>query len=137
MPHNTKNFRGVAKETTNMNNQLQMLREQVEQLKPGQRLEVAREIMMFPTMPPWTPADEVLEGIVGSAYEFYYYKTLETGNIVFCRKEKPYSSNEGLRSYVSPDRLHYVRKVCDGRYEIIGQVTRAPHVTCDSHRQDS
>jgi hypothetical protein len=108
-------------------NELNMVREQVKAMQPGQQLAVSPAVLMFRTMPPWNPADMVLDGICGSAYEFYYYRDDRTGNIVFCRKIKPFPPDCGRMSYVSPDRIHYVTKLYEGCYEI--NAYRQEHVS--------
>lgn len=50
----------------------------------------------------FTPADNLLENIVGSSYEFSYQINFSNGNTTFHRLKKPLEG--GLRSYTSPDR---------------------------------
>lgn len=56
----------------------------------------------------------VLESIVGSAYEFWYWEDQMSGNVTFGRLEKPL--DDGRRTFVSPDRRDFYRR--DGIYWI-------------------
>jgi hypothetical protein len=64
--------------------------------------------------PEWTPAERVMEHIVGSAYEFRFWTEPESGNVVFERLREPLK--DGSRTYVSPDRREHYRLGNDGRY---------------------
>lgn len=67
-----------------------------------------------PFGPTWTPAERIMENIVGSAYEFRFWEDHATGNITFERLKQPL--RYGLRSYVSPDRSHFYTRQPDGLY---------------------
>lgn len=97
--------------------QLEYIRDAVQKMKPGYEMQFAPELMLFqPGMPGFNVADWVLEGIIGSAHEFSYRKDPTTGNVIFRRAKKPCAHD--FRTYVSPDRLHYVDKVRDGLYKL-------------------
>ncbi len=90
-----------------MSKQLEYLRQMVSSLRPGDRAEFSRDLLMIDCPPPWKPADWILEGIIGAAYEFSYYRNTETGNIVFRRWQEPLQPESGVRHYVSADRREY------------------------------
>lgn len=73
----------------------------------------------------FTPADNVLEQVVGSGYTHRYIHSLNGRDIMFLRLhcELP----EGVRSYVSPDRRDRFRKRTDELYELPDFVTSAHH----------
>ena len=72
---------------------------QVSRLKPGQAIEVSRLVLcdigsarltgMF--WPSWSPADRIMENIVGSSYEFVVRENPMTGNTLFERLREPLS----------------------------------------------
>lgn len=101
-----------------MTTQLTYLREAVQQMKPGDRCEFSRDLLMFPVPPPWTPADWILEGIVGSAYEFSHYKKIETGNVIFRRWQEPLPPESGLRHYVSADKRDFFEECRPGLFQL-------------------
>lgn len=61
----------------------------------------------------YTPADWVLENIMGSTYE-YGYTLCPNGDVSFWREAVPL--NDGRRTYVSPDRKQHF--IYTGRYYI-------------------
>lgn len=61
-----------------------------------------------------TPPDRVLENVIGSSVT-HRYELTEAGEIQFHRLHA--ALPDGVRSYVSPDRLHYFRKRHDGLYQ--------------------
>lgn len=63
----------------------------------------------------FTPADRILENVVGSAYEFLYYHCPVTRDVIFERLMKPLDN--GLLTYVSPDRRRLYRQRPTGFYE--------------------
>lgn len=84
-----------------------MILRKVSNLKPGfsveiGRLDLADEFQGYHhNGAEFTPADSLLENIIGSAYEFSYSTNPRNGNTIFHRLVKPL---EAGRSYVSPDR---------------------------------
>jgi hypothetical protein len=96
--------------------QLEYVRQAVKQMRPGYVMSFARELLYFPVPPPWTPADWVLEGIVGSAYEFWYYRDHRTGNFIFRRRSHPVEGE--FRTYVSADRRDRFDKLPSGLYRV-------------------
>ena len=64
----------------------------------------------------WTPCDLILEGIVGSGYEWSWERDLFKSSITFRRRERP--TEEGLRTYVSPDRTHHYQRLPSGLYRL-------------------
>ena len=101
--------------------QIQYLTDAVKQMKPGQEMQFARDLMNGAAPPPWTVPDWILEGIMGAAYEYSWRRDEVTGNIIFRRREMPFTTEQGLRTYVAPDRMHYVTKRHDGVYELRSQ----------------
>ena len=86
---------------------LRRLVAQVASLQPGLRLEIdERELCDLPNYEHkggvFTPADQILENIVGSAYEFYYWYNSYTQRFIFERLKKP----SDTPVYISPDRRH-------------------------------
>lgn len=67
-----------------------------------------------PLGPTWTPAERVMEKIVGSAYEFQFWSDPRTGNVTFARLKQPLK--DGSRTYVSPDRRDRFTQTPDGFY---------------------
>ena len=87
------------------------LRGMVRSLRPGGYLAIPRHLLRrVPCPPPWNAAEWILEGIVGSAYEFCIIDTPESGGVVFRRLAEPLSAETGLRAYVSADRKHFFRR---------------------------
>ena len=78
---------------------------QVDKMKAGERLDVSihdlrRNIQSFEHNGAiFTPADRVLENIVGSAYTVSYLVNLDRGTVTFEKHE-----DTGKRHYQSPDR---------------------------------
>lgn len=95
----------------------------VDSLKPGQRVNIETWKLSEGQGGPlgafvsngFTPADRVLENVVGSSYTHRYEPAITPGQITFCRlyTELP----EGVRSYVSPDRRHWFKQRPDGLYQ--------------------
>lgn len=95
----------------------------VSHLRPGEKCVIHPMELNFPGYEyngaRFTPADCVLEKIVGSSYEFSWRNHLYNREIQFERLKKPLPSESRLRTYVSPDRLDYFRMRTDGLYELI------------------
>lgn len=79
---------------------------EIKRLKPGQAIQYSR-YELIDKVPGFhhndayfSPANRVLENIMGSAYEYYYEEKLD-GDIVFYRLKKPLKNG---RTYTSPDR---------------------------------
>lgn len=79
---------------------------EVRKLKPGQAIQFSM-YELKENVPGYhyngayfSPADRVLENIIGSAYEFRYQENFN-GDVIFYRLDKPL---ENSRSYTSPDR---------------------------------
>lgn len=77
---------------------------EVARMKPGQCLEIdVLELQLIPGFEHngarWTPADRILENIVGSAYTHSYRVHPSGRTVVFMRHEET-----GRRYYESPDR---------------------------------
>lgn len=53
----------------------------------------------------WSAEDQIMEKIVGSAYEFKYFRDELSGNVIFERLKEPLQN--GARTYVSPDRREH------------------------------
>lgn len=56
----------------------------------------------------WNIAEQLMEKIPGSAYEFQFYQDPVRGRFVFIRLSRPLK--DGSRTYVSPDRRHLFRQ---------------------------
>jgi hypothetical protein len=102
----------------------EIVKQMVRSLKPGEWLTVP-ELDLVLDLPRCfigfesavcNPADRILEGIVGSAYEYSYQRDPIKREVTFRRLEKPIDSEDGRQTYVSPDRLKYYS--FDGRYYI-------------------
>lgn len=93
--------------------QLSLLIHRVASLKPGQQIDIPLGEMRLAS------PDDVLENIVGSAYEYSYQNIDYTGVVRFRRREKPLSPyhEDGLWTYVSPDRRHLYHQRPDGLFE--------------------
>lgn len=90
-----------------MRNAKQYITAQVRQLQPGQEIRVSDLLLkeihgMNYNGAIFSPADIVLGGIIGSAYEFGYREDYATRSIVFFRLEKPLT--DGRQTFVDPDR---------------------------------
>lgn len=94
----------------------------IQSLKPGHYMTVSGDILlaMAPPSPPlcfggptWSPCDQVLEKIAGSAFEFKAWENMQ-GDFVFERLRKPL--RDGSRTYVSPDRRHFFNEPICGIY---------------------
>lgn len=62
------------------------------------------------------PRDWILEGIVGSAYEYGYREDLFNGDTIYFRLAEPLT--DGRRTYVSPDRRDRFDKDFRGFYSL-------------------
>lgn len=99
-------------------------RQQVARLKPGQCLAICeRELALcepssalaqfaFALDRRGSIEDRILEGIVGSSFEFSYERDPQKRVVVFCRLAHPL--DDGRRASVSPDRAHFYTK--EGRF---------------------
>ncbi len=90
----------------------QMILSLVSNLKPGQQIEISRNLLREVGSREYngatfTPADNIMENIIGSAYEFWYQEVFATGNVIFGRLCRPLS--DGGRTYTSPDRRYKSR----------------------------
>ena len=97
---------------------LDLIARKVERLEPGKWIVVSWALDDLPEIQHngamFTPADRVLENIVGSAYEFSYWQDPENGSVVFHRRSEPVKG--ALRTYVSPDRRDFYDVQVDGLY---------------------
>lgn len=97
---------------------LQQAVDMVRHLRPGQRVAVDRRELEFGVLVDgFKPEDRVLENITGSAYEFIHYEHFPTRRIVFERLPKPLTGDDGVYSYVSPDRREYYDRTIGGLYK--------------------
>lgn len=101
--------------TTTARDELRHLRQAVSRLNPGERIEI--DLRLCRGIPPdgFSIADWVLEGIVGSSYEFLYYENFRNRNTVFERLPQPLEND--LVSYISPDRRHLFTQRPDRLFE--------------------
>lgn len=53
----------------------------------------------------WSPAERVLENVIGSSYEFQIVESPDSRNVEIHRLSCPL--DDGRRTYVSPDRRHH------------------------------
>ncbi|AHF94594.1 hypothetical protein OPIT5_29375 [Opitutaceae bacterium TAV5] len=92
-------------------------------IEPGQWFTVDRHELerIAPAMsllgslgPTWSPAERIMENIVGSAYNFRFWEDPATARITFEHLKHPL--RDGLRSYVSPDRAGLFTRTPDGFY---------------------
>ncbi len=87
-------------------------------LRPGQEITVCCRVLedlyspMHHNGATFTPADRVLENIVGSSCEYGYCNNLHDRTVTFFRLSEPL--RDGRLSYVSPDRREYYNR--NGRY---------------------
>jgi hypothetical protein len=96
------------------------LANEISKLKPGFRMTIDRHILhdIHPVPmvgiggPEWNAVDQIMESIVGSAYEFRYWTDPQTGNVTFERLREPLK--DGERTYVSPDKRHRAKQGDDG-----------------------
>jgi len=95
-------------------------------IEPGQWFTVERHTLesIAPAMPltgldgpMWSPAERIMENIVGSAYKFRFWEDREKGTVTFEHLKQPLRN--GLRSYVSPDRINRFTKTPDGFFRPI------------------
>lgn len=88
---------------------LQYLSRLVGRLKPGHAITIShdamREVSGFEhNGGAFTPADRILENVVGSAYEFLYTEHPFTRDVTFFRLAAPVEYGQ---AYVSPDRREF------------------------------
>jgi hypothetical protein len=82
----------------------------VASLKPGQTIQFSAIELIDKVGGYWhngvffSPADTVMENIIGSSYEYSYTESLTTGAITFRRLEAPIDGDSGELAYISPDR---------------------------------
>lgn len=89
---------------------------EVSRLQPGESLTISGLVLRdIETISGWTVADSIMENIIGSAYDIAYSENPATQDIMFSRLNKP--KNDGLRTYVSPDRRHWFNRRTDGLWE--------------------
>ena len=97
------------------------IRQAVRAIPPGCRLQLnaaeLKEMVGRPT-PGWNPADQVLSGIIGAAWEYWYTYDQETPTVTFYRRPEPLT-DERFRTYVEPDRRERFRKIRPGFYQHI------------------
>lgn len=106
----------------------------VSALKPGQAIAFSREMLRDIRCIDGTPEQHVLDGITGSAYEFYTLEDREKGRIIFHRLKSPLPADSGLRASVSWDRAHWYRQRPDGLFELNPQTQHLPQKTPDPFR---
>ena len=96
--------------------------EDVRRLRPGEMLEVDWHLLDFPSYEhngaTFTPQDQMLENIPGSAYEFCWHQNYRTRGIIFERLVKTLPGDDGVVSYVSPDRVDFYDKLPSGLYRL-------------------
>lgn len=103
-----------------MSDALTYLRDTVRRLKPGQEIRVTWGLLKQVPQGYFNevaPADQVLRGIVGSAYEFTHREDPENQTTVFGRLKEPLPTHQ--RTFVDPDRAHFFEKRGDV-YQLIG-----------------
>lgn len=83
----------------------------VASLKPGECIQFSAIELIDKVGGYWhngvffTPADRVMENIIGSSYEYRYTENPITDAVTFCRLEAPITYGESReRTYISPDR---------------------------------
>lgn len=94
----------------------------VKSLKPGQSIDIDANILSEIRSYGYSggtfhPADQILEGILGSAYEFRYWENEMNRSVTFHRLAAPLNSELGVRSYVSPDRRDRCQKLPNGFFK--------------------
>jgi hypothetical protein len=104
---------------------LYQIADRVSVIEPGQwitfdrhTLEAAAPAMPLthPLGPVWSPAERIMENIIGSAYKFRFRENHEKGTVTFERLKQPLSGKENLRTYVSPDRADLFEYTPEGFY---------------------
>jgi hypothetical protein len=105
---------------------------QIKAMHPGQWLTVSphvlRELyppmqMMWPLGPTWSSPERVMEKVIGSAYEYRFWESRETGDVTFERLRAPLK--DGRRTYVSPDRRDRFTCTPDGFF--VPNASGEPH----------
>lgn len=82
----------------------------VKRLKPGQSIDICIRELRNSILPYehngaiFYPPDQILENIVGSAYEFGYRENFRDMTVRFFRLSEPHPSDSLILSYISPDR---------------------------------
>lgn len=66
----------------------------------------------------WNAADQVLEKVVGSAFEYGYRTDPTNRKLTFFRLPQPLPADGDTRTFVSPDRRHYFDIGADGFYRM-------------------
>lgn len=109
------------------------VRAAVRRLKPGEQLRVTYSVLRDCEPPTWlahivgTAADQILSGIIGSAYELWYQEDPLDRVFTFGRLDRPLE--DGRRTYVAPDRRHLYQQT--GRFWI---PLAQPHLACTCRR---
>lgn len=88
-------------------------------LPKGGRISFSRCEIRQHVEPPagYTPADWILENIVGSAWEFIDRVEDKSGDVIFDRLENQLP-DDGSRTYVSPDRRYLYDRDIRGIYQL-------------------
>lgn len=88
----------------------------VMRLAPGENICFPEHMFSRVAMLPGydNPYDRVMENVVGSAFEFEYWVEPVMRHVYFRRLPKPLDN--GLRTYVSPDRRQYFKLVDSNRW---------------------
>ena len=100
-------------------NVLDWVADQVRHMEPGEVVSV--DSFFFLDVPPfehngarWTPEEQVLEKIIGSAFEYSTSTDPMARTVTFYRHPEP--CPEGAYRWISPDRRHLVVLGADGLY---------------------
>lgn len=121
-------------------NAVHAIREQLSAMLVGQRLRVSR-LLLYECVAyspaafdigrflgkTFDPVDEIMEGLVGSAYSFLPMEDPMTGDITFDRvargevrsADTQRRWDSGQKTWVYPDRRHLYRKRFDGWWELV------------------
>lgn len=106
----------------------QLIRDRILSLQPGQRVNISEYVLKEASPRPTGMfamavamieqerggiIDRILDGIVGSAYEYGHYIDIQNGNEVVYRLTEPLPSDGPERTHVSADRRHYYRREGD------------------------
>lgn len=94
---------------------LAYLRELVRLLRPGYSRAIDIDLLKWISAPPpWKPEEWILEGIMGSSYEFSHRISPGGRHVIFERRNAPTSGD--VRTRVSADRAHLYERRPDGLY---------------------
>jgi hypothetical protein len=106
---------------------LDYLTHQVRSLQPGQRIRIEDQLLnklrppvggMFVFLDVPDPPFRILERIVGSAWEWRWWKDpMDEKCTTFDRLREPLDPREGLRASVDWDRRYLFEKTWDGFYK--------------------